>query len=492
MRKIKFVDDGQPSLFDENLGAASASVSGGRFAPTANKAAPCQFNKKMPAFDYIALSRTYGVSDDDLKEAKNKLALQSKWLESQEYISDVTGELRTFLDFTMSANLSKRYPAEMWNRANTISDFMLNHNHRIAFLTITLNGCFRRALSGDYSTFKDADHKYSTTDGKPLREKWRNDEPCSIKDLVDLLNYQWHGFFKRVLKLLKGSKYFYIRAFEPHKDGVPHIHALISYPKEIHEKVLQAYKDIFNAPQNLKSTYLSKEQVKNGEINGFQWSINNPAGYVLKYINKSFVNCLENKELNHHQAWYIKYKVRRFTTSRHQIPLWIYRKINFFKKDFYNLCLLKDHSDWFCEWDYSSQYFRLSNIKTTELINYENGILEYSIQGKIIHRYEKKLPKKPQRQKIDLRTYDDIQKDMRIELKSDSKKFVNRMKNYELMSYFKSLPVSNTAHYALTINELKKRGLNKIFGFDDNPISLNNASDDIDPFDIYYRSFSWI
>ena len=297
---------------------------------------------------------------------------------------------------------------------------------------------------------------------------------------------------KRVLKLLKGSKYFYIRAFEPHKDGVPHIHALISYPKEIHEKVLQAYKDIFNAPQNLKSTYLSKEQVKNGEINGFQWSINNPAGYVLKYINKSFINCLENKELNHQQAWYIKYKVRRFTTSRHQIPLWIYRKINFFKKDFYNLCLLKDHSDWFCEWDYSSQYFRLSNMKTTELINYENGVLEYSIQGKIIHRYEKKLPKKPQRQKIDFRTYDDIQKDMRIELKSDSKKFVNRMKNYELMSYFKSLPVSNTAHYALTINELKKRGLNKIFGFDDKPISLNNASDEIDPFDIYYRSLSWI
>ena len=73
MRKIKFIDDGQPSLFDENFGAASASVSGGRFAPTANKAAPCQFNKKLSAFEYIALSRTYGVSDDDLKEAKNKL-----------------------------------------------------------------------------------------------------------------------------------------------------------------------------------------------------------------------------------------------------------------------------------------------------------------------------------------------------------------------------------------------------------------------------------
>lgn len=481
MRKIKFIDDGQPSLFDDNLGAASASVSGGRFAPTANKAAPCQFNKKISALDYIALSRTYGVSDDDLKEAKNKLARQAKWLASQEYISDVTGELRTFLDFTMSANLSKRYPAEMWNRANTISDFMLNHNHRIAFLTITLNGCFRRALNGDYSRFKSQDEKKLSPE---FFEKKLKNDPCSIKDLVDLLNFQWLAFIKRFFGYLKGSKYFYIRAFEPHKDGVPHIHALISYPKEIHEKVLQAYKDIFNAPQNLKSTYLSKEQVKNGEINGFQWSINNPAGYVLKYINKSFINCLENKELNHQQAWYIKYKVRRFTTSRHQIPLWIYRKINFFKKDFYNLCLLKDHSDWFCEWDYNSQYFRLSNIKTTELINYENGVLEYSIQGKIIHRYEKKLPKKPQRQKIDLRTYDE--KDKKPFGRWEGRKLINRMKDYEFLEYFKALAISNSPHYALCVNEPIKRGMNKIFGIPDRQISLNNAIDDIDVFEYNY------
>ena len=78
MRKIKFFDDGQPSLFDYNFGAASASVSSGALSPAANKAAPCQFNKKMPAFDYIVISRTYGVSDDDLKEVKNKLALQAK------------------------------------------------------------------------------------------------------------------------------------------------------------------------------------------------------------------------------------------------------------------------------------------------------------------------------------------------------------------------------------------------------------------------------
>ena len=481
MRKIKFIDDGQPSLFDENFGAASASVSGGRFAPTANKAAPCQFNKKLSAFEYIALSRTYGVSDDDLKEAKNKLALQSKWLESQEYISDVTGELRTFLDFTMSANHSKKYYAEVWNRTNTISDFMLNHNHRIAFLTITLNGCFRRALNGDYSRFKSQDEKKLSPE---FFEKKLKNEPCSIKDLVDLLNYQWLAFVKRFFSYLKGAKHFYIRAFEPHKDGVPHIHALISYPKEIHEKVLQAYKDIFNAPQNLKSTYLSKEQVKNGEINGFQWSINNPAGHVLKYINKSFINCLENKELNHQQAWYIKYKVRRFTTSRHQIPLWIYRKINFFKKDFYNLCLLKDHSDWFCEWDYSSQYFRLSNIKTTELINYENGILEYSIQGKIIHRYEKKIPKKPQRQKIDLRTYDE--KDKKPFGRWECRKPINRMKDYEFLEYFKALAISNSPHYALCVNELIKRGMNKIFGIPDRLISLNDAVDDIDVFEYNY------
>ena len=117
-------------------------------------------------------------------------------------------------------------------------------------------------------------------------------------------------------------------------------------------------------------------------------------------------------------------------------------------------------------------------------------MLEYSIQGKIIHRYEKKLPKKPQRQKIDLRTYDE--KDKKSFGRWEGRKPINRMKDYEFLEYFKALAISNSPHYALCLNELKKRGLNKIFGFDDKPISLNNASDEIDPFDIYYRSLSWI
>ena len=76
MRKIKFVDDGQLSLFDYNFGSASASVSGRRPAPTANKAAPCQFNKKMPPLPKNHHLMPYGVSDDDLKEVKNKSEIE--------------------------------------------------------------------------------------------------------------------------------------------------------------------------------------------------------------------------------------------------------------------------------------------------------------------------------------------------------------------------------------------------------------------------------
>lgn len=65
--------------------------------------------------------------------------------------------------------------------------------------------------------------------------------------------------------------------------------------------------------------------------------------------------------------------------------------------------------------------------------------------------------------------------------------FVNRLKNYALINYFKDLPASNTPHYALTINELVKRGLNGCVGLPAKLINLNKANEEIDPFAEYER-----
>ena len=151
-------------------------------------------------------------------------------------------------------------------------------------------------MRGDFSRFKLQDKRLLPY---YLAEKLSNNEAFTIKDLVNLLNHLWFVFVKRIHTKYKNLKKYYIRAFEPHKkDGVPHIHALLSYSESAHDYILKTFKNIFYAPQNLKTNYLSKEQILNGEINGFQWTLNNPSGYILKYINKSFVNFNKSKNLN--------------------------------------------------------------------------------------------------------------------------------------------------------------------------------------------------
>lgn len=86
----------------------------------ANKAAACQVNKKV-------LPLSFGISEADLKRANAKLQSQRLWLKSQIYkVDDESGEVKTLLDCSYSANFSSRYYAELNNRVNTINDFSFN------------------------------------------------------------------------------------------------------------------------------------------------------------------------------------------------------------------------------------------------------------------------------------------------------------------------------------------------------------------------------
>ncbi|MCV3402640.1 hypothetical protein L8V85_01530 [Campylobacter sp. IFREMER_LSEM_CL2090] len=343
----------------------------------------CQFNKKL-------LPLSYGLSLKDLELCNLKLDNQRNYLSNRFYTS-FTGEIKSFLDLSYSANFGKKYYAELVNRCNVISSLQFDYDLMPVFLTITLNGCFRNALKGDFTSFKPFDRKYLDYS---LNYKININEAFTIKDLIKLLNYQWNLFIMRIHRKYKGLKKLYIRCFEPHKkDGVPHIHALIYIPKYAFNYTFEIYKKIFYAPQNLKQgNKLTKEQVLNGEINGFQWSLNNPTGYVMKYIYKTFINFNDRHDLDFLSAWYVKHKVRRFLTSKTPVPLWIYRKINFFKKDFYNLFDFINNDDCVCEWSFDKQYFCFMNDKET--IEYDNCKLIYKFMGRIVYQYEKeKHPK---------------------------------------------------------------------------------------------------
>lgn len=404
---------------------------------------------------------------------------QRDYLARSFYHSNFSGEIKSFLDLSMSANFSKKYYAELVNRSNLLNSYAFDYDLIPIFLTITLNGCFRKALNGDFASFKTTDKKFFDY---TLKYKFSHNQAFNIRDLINLLNRQWNLFVMRIHRKYKNLTKFYIRCFEPHKkDGVPHIHALLYIPKYAFDYVFKIYKELFNAPQNLKQgNKLSKEQVKNGEINGFQWSLNNPTGYLMKYIYKTFINFNERQDLDYLSAWYVKYKVRRFLTSKTSVPLWIYRKINFFKKDFYHLCNLVNNSDFLCEWSFDKKYFCFVSDK--ESIEYNNGILIYKFMDRVLYRYEKEqLPKEIKHYKEYKFKPKDRDK-FPFYLYKNAKHPLN---DYALMSLISSddFKYFNSQKIVYHRNLAIERGL-----IDDKKIDINS----IDDFDLIEKGFKYV
>ena len=430
---------------------------------------PCQSNKKLLP---LRLG-VFGISEFDRIQCQEKLEKQKAYMRSFSFVNDF-GEVRSLLDFSMSANLSRKYYAEVANRVNTFGSFAIDYAQRPVFLTITLNGCFRGALSGDYSKFKDKDMKFLPTE---IKYKIKNGAPLTISDLCAVLNHQWHLLIMRFSRHFKGVTRSYIRCFEPHKkDGVPHIHALFFVPSYTIDFLRCSYKDIFYAPQNLRVDAISREQIANGETNGFQTSIHNPAGYVMKYIQKTFINLDKTRELDDLAAWYVKHRVRRFLTSQNNVPLWVYRKINFIAtmQDFYHLNNFKNDDNNVLEWDKQSDYIYINIPERKEIIIYDNGKLEHYVCDRLINSYDRRKPSKnlPGSQSIKpeldawvdawyVREGEKIKREA-MKNRKEFKKPPLWMKNYELYNYYSKLDKANCniQHLAYVENIMLDRGLN--------------------------------
>lgn len=417
----------------------------------------------------------FGISHFDIVCANEKIKAQREYMLNVSFVNQL-GEVRSLLDCSMSANLSKKYYAEVSNRMNTLSSFSLLYDQRPVFLTITLNGCFRDALKGDYSRFKPIDFKYIP---QIIKIRMKNGEALEIRDLAQILNHQWNLLIMRFCKRFKDVERSYVRCFEPHKkDGVPHIHALFYLPSHTISYLFDVYKDLFYAPQNLRTDAVTPQQVKNGEINGFQWSIDNPTGYVMKYIQKTFVNLYETQELDELATWYIKHKIRRFITSRTKVPLWVYRRINFIAsmRDFYHLCNFKNNAENIIEWDFKDKFIHIFLPDRNERIILENDTLTHTINDKVVNVYVKEKPPKIQKSEYNLTSKCPESIDLTInrvsrEIEAFSREVAKArgeikkpplwMSNYELYTYYSRLDkaICNIQHLAYVENIMLDRGL---------------------------------
>jgi hypothetical protein len=243
----------------------------------------------------------YGLNNNiknyiDKKIEKNKTFLKNMKFYTEDY------KLVSMFDSDMNANLSpERYFAEVNNRVNTIFKISQELNLVPAFLTIT--------APPEYH-FKSKHYNGSTPRKTAL-----------------YLSKLWHKFLQlRIIRDIKknvGHNMIYIRVYEPHKSGVPHLHAMIFVPKqnlkEIKEKFYKHFTKYNIKKIALKFIYKFNNTKKYDGVTG-------AIAYILKYMNKTFKNAVENKMSD--EAYYFAFHgIRRFITSQTLIPLWIYRKI---------------------------------------------------------------------------------------------------------------------------------------------------------------------
>ncbi|WP_267523534.1 hypothetical protein [Campylobacter sp. MG1] len=277
----------------------------------------------------------YSISDDDLIYCQKKLLKTFTFQKCAKLKNNSNDEKLSIFDISYNANINIKYSYELLN----IIDLYGSYNQCILtyipiFITITLDGCYRRMLKGDYKEFNET--RLNNEIPKYLRYKYDLKKPLNIKDCYNILNYQHKKMRDRYLNKYKNICHDFIKVPEPHKNGVPHLHCLWFVPND--ENLIKYLRKIFKeccpAPQNHTQKGLSKEQILKGDTQGFQTNINDTCAYITKYIFKTFRN-IHNKDykINKLHAWYINYKIRRFTRSHlktcnnYRFPIIVYRKI---------------------------------------------------------------------------------------------------------------------------------------------------------------------
>jgi hypothetical protein len=419
----------------------------------------------------------YGLDKIDLKFCRDKIDAQKSYL-SNNFFNTSTGQVKSLLDVSFSANISERYYAQLSNKINTMSDLAKSQNLKPVFLTITLDGFFRGFLRGDYAKWdKQRElqkleyfrHIPNNETYGFLRDKIKDRAKFTIKDCYNVLAFQWYRYasgyaFKSVKK--EGKKFIYLKAAEPHKDGVPHFHVLLWIPQNYFESFKKDFERYFPAPQNHKLITDGNE----GDTKGFQTAIHNPVGYIMKYATKSFMDLRIGEDLNYLQSWYIKHKIRRITTSHSTIPQWVYQKVFALEKDWYHLTDIVAREPMLCEWNREENYFCLIE-DNGRVLEYDNGLLtlrylgsDRPIQqlGEKKERLEpvtqiKKIPisLKPKNEGFVPVYIDGYRYNWDVYHKELIKTIFNdkfapvplKMKDAQLMSYYQSLDLQ-TVHYA--------------------------------------------
>ena len=274
--------------------------------------------------------KTYGLTDYQIQQAKEKLEFNQSYMRSNGV--QIDNKMIPFADFvTNSYTNANRYIAELQHRAWSIYDYAKSKNLENVFFTLTLPSKWHKL-----KTYKDVLIPNSKFGGR--------DYICTVNN-VKLVNahveqnipfiephlcfekttefYNPRNASKELSKMLK--KFFddrsykkidkndrcYFRVTEPHKNGTPHIHMSLFVPNSSKDSVVKALTRLFPAP-----------------LGKIETEVNSPVAYLMKYVLKTLDDLREeDSETSNLTLWYLYHGISRFYTSRTFVSLDVYRKL---------------------------------------------------------------------------------------------------------------------------------------------------------------------
>lgn len=242
--------------------------------------------------------RIYGLTLYDYKQVQEKIKNQNSFLEYNYIYDKISSSKIPLKDLVISANHNpSRYHALIQNRINTLSNEAKEKDLKPIFMTLT--------LPSEY-------HKYKTNKKTKNLEVNPKYEFISHREAVKELTKMFARLRQdRSLKELTKEERIYFRVNEPHKNGTPHTHILLFVPSHRINRVVTAFKRLFDT-----------------KANDIQTDIENATAYIMKYINKTLpLSKKDNlsKKDKYLNAWYSKNRIIRFNCSRTLAPLSLYR-----------------------------------------------------------------------------------------------------------------------------------------------------------------------
>lgn len=373
----------------------------------------------------------YGITETDKIFLKTKLENQKKFLDSNFFM--VNGEYVPYSNFYFSSwHNSNRYIAELNNRVASLNDYALSQGLCPIFAVFTLPSEYHKQK---LITLKSGKKKLV------YNKKFIDDEDHSVSAGASKLQALVRSIMNSLhFRSLSQNQRCYITTKEPHLDGTCHLNLLVFVPKENLNKCVSAIKDRFLDTHSRVET-----------------DIKNATSYVMKYIFKTLDDLRQNPDLDNLtdiSYWYLKHKIRRFTMSQTFISLEIYRKLN---GSIDLISLTKNYNKGLVTVVVDPDTRKPLKIfdefgdlwQKTRIIKDSNTIKRYEDASDDIKSFGNIL-----KQKQVLKICDELFKSY------EKPKPVSRMKDYELVNYYKNLGGDvNVQHLAYVENLMLDRNL---------------------------------